>query len=335
MRIKKLKGRRDCFRIISNERYVIATGTSVTVYNKQDLSVRCTIPAKVFPCPNCIAFLSEHRIIIKNNYGKYMIYNLQRKEKEWVFFLRNFDGTDVEPVVSTDGKIVYDIVSESYEPFGQMGLLIYPEEQRYEMLQFPNIEPPQKGWKQYSSKLMAKDNGEGMYYTMMFGPAENASEKMQRGFLLLHKEHIAGTNHAIMKRWNCMDPIPSNTSIYGKTCNSVAYLDEQYVIFQNLDYCDYQTQKEGSLCATLGKDKFSFIAKKHISNEAGDVLVLHKFYGFGQSGLILATLPQGAVLGTIDCVWGTDDRAICDIEFLDASNRFLIGSMNGIYLCER
>ena len=51
--------------------------------------------------------------------------------------------------------------------------------------------------------------------------------------------------------------------------------------------------------------------------------------------IFLITIPDGQFTEVFDHVDGTEDRAICDIEFLDAPNRFLIGTTSGIYLCER
>ena len=349
MNVKKLKNCRNCFRIVSNHKYVIANGDSVTVYRRDDLSVQCTIPSKTFPHAYCVRFLSDDIVMMKNNYAQYMVYDIGQESVLWKFKVRGYDSIDYDYLVSSDGKLVFDLVSPSDLKGPVMELIISLQDKCYVLQPLQEPASCQTGWVCYPAIHFAKDAADGVYMAFMFGPPKPDATQKERGVVLQHKDRFVGSNYEEIKRWENVEPIS-----LGDRCkpNGIIYLDSEYMIFNDLQYWNLITQQYGKLPEIPYEDHSCSLSRKSGINEDSSFFLVHDIYSKAPVSLallalirsepldmrqriFLVTMPDGQFTEVFDHVDGTEDRAICDIEFLDTPNRFLIGTMSGIYLCER
>ena len=132
----------------------------------------------------------------------------------------------------------------------------------------------------------------------------------------------------------------------------IEYLDSEYMIFNDLQYWNLTTQQYGTLPDIPHTDSSFRLERKRAPAKGTSFFLFHEHYHtgpivfslldpFGSDSIdlryriSLIAFPDYRLIETFDRVDGTEDRAICDIEFLDTPNRFLMGTMSGIYLCER
>ena len=349
MNVIKLKKCRNCFRIVSNHKYVIANGDSVTVYRREDLSVQCTIPAKTFPHAYCVRFLSDDIVMMKNNHAQYMIYDIVHENVLWKFKIRGYDSIDNNYLVSSDGKLVFDLVFSSDLKGPVMELIISPQEKSYVLQPLREPTSCQTGWVRYPAIHIAKDASDGVYMAFMFGPPKPDATQKQRGFVLQHKSRFVGRDYKEVKRWENMEPVSLGTRCKP---NGIKYLDSEHMIFNDLQYWNLITQQYGSL-PNIPNAAHSFrLEKKGDSAKGASYFLVHERYHAGpivfslfdllssdaidlRSKISILTFPDYQLIETLDHIDDTDDWEICDIEFLDTTNRFLIGTLSGIYLCER
>jgi hypothetical protein len=349
MNIKKLKNCKNCFRIVSNHKYVIANGDSVTVYQRDDLSVQCTIPSKTFPHAYCVRFLSDDIVMMKNNSARYMVYNIAQERVLWEFKVRGYDSIDSDYLVSSDGKLVFDIVSPSDHKGPAMELIVSLQEKCYVLQPLQEPTACQDGWVRYPHIYTAKDATDGVYMACMFGPPKPDATQKERGVVLLHKSRFVGSDYKEIKRWENMEPIA-----LGDRCmpNGIKYLDSEYMIFNDLQYWNLITKQYGSLPDIPSANPSFSLERKSDPVKKTSFFLLHELYNekpviFSPFSLIhsesvdmrqrifLVAMPDGQLTEVFDHVDGTEDKEICGIEFLDTPNRFLIGTMSGTYLCER
>ena len=349
MNVKKLKNCRNCFRIVSNHKYVIANGDSVTVYRREDLSVQCTIPSKTFPHAYCVRFLSDDIVMMKNNYAQYMVYDIAQESVLWKFKVRGYDSIDYDYLVSSDGKLVFDLVSPSDLKGPVMELIVSPQEKCY-VLQ-PLQEPAlcQAGWVRSLRIHTAKDAADGVYMAFTCGSPKSDITQTEKRIILQHKSRFVGSDYEQIKQWDNMEPVS-----LGIRCkpNGIKYLDSEYMVFEDLRYWNLITQQYGKLPEIPYEDHNFSLRRKSGIKEGSSFFLVRDIYNRAPVSLallalihsepldmrqriFLVTMPDCQFTEVFDHVDGTEDRAICDIEFLDAPNRFLIGTMSGIYLCER
>ena len=349
MNVKKLKNCRNCFRIVSNHKYVIANGDSVTVYRREDLSVQCTIPSKTFSNAYCVRFLSDDIVMMKNNYAQYMVYDIAQESVLWKFKVRGYDSIAYDYLVSSDGKLVFDLVSPSDLKGPVMELIVSPHEKCYVLQPLQEPVSCQTGWICYPAIYFAKDATDGVYMAFMFGPPKPDATQKERGFILRHKSRFVGSDYEEIKRWENMKPISLDDRCKP---NGIKYLDSEYMIFNDLQYLNLITQQYGKLPEIPYEDHNFSLRRKSGIKEGASFFLVHDIYNKAPVSLallalirsepldmrqriFLVTMPDGQFTEVFDRIDGTEDRAICDIEFLDTPNRFLIGTMSGIYLCER
>ena len=349
MNVKKLKSCRNCFRIVSNHKYLIANGDSVTVYRRDDLSVQCVIPSKTFSHAYCVRFLSDDIVMMKNNNAQYMVYDIAHESVLWKFKVRGYDSIDYDYLVSSDGKLVFDLVSPS-DLKGPVMELIVSLQEKCLVLQ-PLQEPAvcQDGWVRYPHIHTAKDAADGVYMAFTFGPPKPTATQKERGVVLQHKDRFVGSNYEEIKRWENVEPIS-----LGDRCkpNGIEYLDSEYMIFNNLQYWNLITRQYGTLPDIPHADSSFRLERKRDPAKGTSFFLLHEHYYANpivfslfdpfrsdaidlRYRISLIAIPDYQLIEIFDHINGTEDRAICDIEFLDTPNRFLIGTMSGIYLCER
>lgn len=349
MNVKKLKNCRNCFKIVCNHKYVIANGDSVTVYRRDNLSVQCTIPSKTFPHAYCVRFLSDDIVMMKNNYAQYMLYDIAQKNVLWEFNVRGYNSIDCDYLVSSDGKLVFDLVVPSNPKRPLMELLISPQEKCYVLQPLQEPLSCHDGWVRYPRIHITKDANDGVYIAFTFGPPKPDAMQKERGIVLQHKDRFVGSDYEEIKRWENMEPIS-----LGDRCrpNGIEYLDSEYMVFEDLQYWNLKSQQYGCLPDIPYQNPDIRLERKSTPAESTAFFLAHELYNekpviFSPFSLIpsesvdmrqrifLVAMPAGQLTEVFDHVDGTEDRAICDIEFLDAPNRFLIGTMSGIYLCER
>ena len=349
MNVKKLKSCRNCFRIVSNHKYVIANGDSVTVYRRDDLAVQCTIPSKTFPHAYCVRFLSDDIVMMKNNYAQYMVYDIGQESVLWKFKVRGYDSIDYDYLVSSDGKLVFDLVSPSDLKGPVMELIISLQDKCYVLQPLQEPASCQTGWVCYPAIHFAKDAADGVYMAFMFGPPKPDATQRERSIVLQHKSRFVGSNYEEIKRWDNMEPISLSDRCKP---NGIKYLDSEYMIFNDLQYWNLTTQQYGTLPDIPHTDSSFRLERKRDPAKGTLFFLFHEHYHtgpivfslldpFGSDSIdlryriSLIAFPDYRLIETFDRVDGTEDRAICDIEFLDTPNRFLMGTMSGIYLCER
>ena len=349
MSVKKLKNCRNCFRIVSNHKYVIANGDSVTVYRREDLSVQCTIPSKTFPHAYCVRFLSADIVMMKNNSAQYMIYDIAQERVLWKFKVRGYDSIDYDYLLSSDGKLVFDLVSPSDLKGPAMELIISLQDKCYVLQPLQEPAPCQDGWVRYPHIHTAKDTTDGVYMAFTFGPPKPDAMQKERGVVLQHKDRFVGSDYEEIKRWENLEPIS-----LGDRCkpNGIEYLDSEYMFFSDLQYWNLTTQQYGTPPDIPHADSSFRFERKSDPVKGTSFFLVHELYNekpvilspFSlinsesvdmRQRIFLIAMPDGQLVEVFDHVDGTEDRAICDIEFLKAPNRFLIGTMSGIYLCER
>ena len=349
MNVKKLKNCKNCFRIVSNHKYVIANGDSVTIYRREDLSVQCTIPSKTFSNAYCVHFLSDDIVMMKNNYAQYMVYDIAQESVLWKFKVRGYDSIDYDYLVSSDGKLVFDLVSPSDLKGPVMELIVSPQEKCYVLQPLQEPASCQTGWVCYPAIHFAKDAADGVYMAFMFGPPKPDATQRERSVVLQHKSRFVGSDYEEIKRWENMEPIS-----LGDRCkpNGIKYLDSEYMIFNDLQYWNPTTQQYGTLPDIPHADSSFRLERKRDPAKGTSFFLLHEHYHTGPIAfslfdflrsdaidlrykISLIAIPDYQLIEIFDHIDGTDDEEICDIEFLDAPNRFLIGTMSGIYLCER
>lgn len=349
MSVKKLKNCRNCFRIVSNHKYVIANGDSVTVYRREDLSVQCTIPSKTFPHAYCVRFLSADIVMMKNNSAQYIIYDIAQERVLWKFKVRGYDSIDYDYLVSSDGKLVFDLVSPSDLKGPAMELIISLQDKCYVLQPLQEPAPCQDGWVRYPHIHTTKDTTDGVYMAFTFGPPKPDAMQKERGIVLQHKSRFVGNDYEEIKRWENMEPISSGTRCKP---NGIKYLDSGYMVFKDLQYWNLITKQYGSLPDIPSANPSFSLERKSDPVKGTSFFLVHELYNekpvilspFSlinsesvdmRQRIFLIAMPDGQLVEVLDHVDGTEDKAICDIEFLDAPNRFLIGTMSGIYLCER
>ena len=244
MNVIKLKKCRNCFRIVSNHKYVIANGDSVTVYRRDDLSVQCTIPSKTFPHAYCVRFLSDDIVMMKNNSAQYMVYNIAQERVLWEFKVRGYDSIDSDYLVSSDSKLVFDLVSPSNLKGPAMELIVSLQEKCYVLQPLQEPVPYQDGWVRYPHVYTARDAADGVYMAFMFGPPKPDATQKKRGIVLQHKNRFVGSAYEEFKRLENVEPISLGDRYKP---NGIAYLDSEYIIFNDLQYWNLTTQQYGSL----------------------------------------------------------------------------------------
>ena len=349
MNVKKLKNCRNCFRIVSNHKYVIANGDSVTVYRREDLSVQCTIPSKTFPHAYCVRFLSDDIVMMKNNYAQYMVYDIAQESVLWKFKVRGYDSIDYDYLVSSDGKLVFDLVSPSDLKGPVMELIVSPQEKCFVLQPLQEPKPCQTEWIRHPRIHITKDATDGVYMVFTFSSPKSDATQKECGFVLQHKSRFVGSNYEEIKRWDNMEP-----GSFGIQCkpSGIKCLDSEYMVFEDLRYWNLITQQYGKLPEIPYEDHNFSLRRKSGIKEGSSFFLVQDIYNKAPVNLallalihsesldmrqriFLITMPDGQFAEVFDHVDGTEDRGICDIEFLDAPNRFLIGTMSGIYLCER
>ena len=349
MKVKKLKNCRNCFRIVSNHKYVIANGDSVTVYRREDLSVQCTIPSKTFPHAYCVRFLSDDIVMMKNNYAQYMVYDIAQERVLWKFKVRGYDSVDNNYLISSDSKLVFDLVTPSDLGGPVMELIISLQEKCY-VLQ-PLQEPAlcQAGWVRKLHIHTAKDVTDGVYMAFTCGSPKTDITQTEERIILQHKSRFVGSDYEQIKQWEYKEPIS-----FGKRCkpNGIKYLDSEYMVFNDLQYWNLKTQQHGTLPDIPHADSSFCLERKWDPTKGISFFLLHEHYHTGpivfslfdlfrsdaidlRYRISLIAIPDYQLIEIFDHIDGTEDREICDIEFLDTPNRLLIGTMSGIYLCER
>ena len=349
MKATKLQKCRNCFRIVSNHKYIIASGDSVTVYRQKDLSVHCTIPSKTFPHAYCCRFLSDDVVMMKNNCAEYMIYDIAQQSVLWKFKVRGYDSIDNDYLVSSDGNLVFDLLSPSNLKGTVMELIVSLQEKCYILHPLQEPQPCQDGWSRYPHIHTAKDATNGVYVAFTFGPRQPNASQIDREIVLLHKDSFGRSNYKEIQRLENVEPVSFGTK---RLPSGIKYLDSEHMIFTDLQCLDLNTQQYGSLPITLPTDPWFRLERKRNPATGTSFFLLHERHYTGSSVLSLFTpfgsdttddrsrislfrIPDCKYIETFEHVDGTDDWEIYDIEFLDDPNRLLIGTMSGIYLCER
>ena len=349
MKVRKLKKCRNCFRIVSNRKYVIANGDSVTVYRREDLSVQCTIPAKTFPHAYCVRFLSDDIVMMKNNYAQYMIYDIAHETVLWKFKVRGYDSIDNNYVVSSNGKLVLDLVTPTDLKGTTMELIISPQEKCYVLQSLPEPVLCQEGWVRSLRIHTAKDAADGVYMAFTFSSPKSDAKQRESRIVLQHKDRFIGSDYREIKRWENMEPVSLGAR---RTPKGIKYLDSEHMIFEDLQYWNLITQQYGSLPDIPGAAHSFRLEKKSDSAKGTSFFLVHEHYHTGpivfsslnpfgsdtidmRYRISLIAIPDYQLIEIFDHVDGTEDKEICDIEFLDTHDLFLIGTMSGIYLYER
>ena len=349
MNVKKLKNCRNCFKISSNHKYVIASGDSITVYRREDLSVQCTIPSKIFPHAYCCRFLSDDVVMMKNNYAQYLVYDIAQGKVLWKFKVRGYDSIDHNYLVSSDSTLVFDLVSPSNLKGPIMELIISLREKCYVLQPLQEPTPCQTGWVRYPTICAAKDADDGIYVAFTFGPPKPDATQRERGFILQHKSRFTGSDYTQIKKWESKEPISFDTRCRPQT---IKYLDSEYIVFEDLQYWNLTTQQSGKLLniCPVGYSfrlerkhdpakKISFFLVHERHDEDSAVISLLDFWNSQsidmRKRISIFTIPDGQFREAFDHIDGIEDRELCDIEFLDTPDRLLIGTMSGIYLYER
>lgn len=350
MKVKKLSKCRNCFRISGNHKYIVANGDSITIYRREDLSVQCIIPSKVFCYAYCVRFLSDDIVMMKNNCAQYMVYDIVQESVLWKFNVRGYDSIDTNYLLSSDRKTAFDLVTPSSGKRSAMELIISLQDKCYVLQPMKEPEPSQTGWERYPHVYTAKDTTDGVYMAFTFGPPRPDATHKERGIVLQYKSRFVGNDYEQIKRWEYIEPIRS-----GAKCkpNGIKYLDSEYMIFEDLQYWDLTTQQYGRFTDIPCESTDVLIERKSEPVNGTSFLLVHEHYykekptvfslfdllnseSFEmRSRVFLVSLPDGKLVEVFDEVHGTEDKKICDVELLDDCNRFLLGTMTGIYLCER
>ena len=250
-------------------------------------------------------------------------------------------------LISSDCKSVFDLITPTDLNGPDMELVIFPQEKSYVLQPLKKPALQQEGWVRELAVYTAKDADDGVY--MAFG-FRSAKSDATRRIVLQHKDRFVGRDYKQLMQWDNIQPIA-----LGMRCKPkrIIYMDSELIIFNDLQYWNLNTQEYGSLPNIPNTvNAWQFEKKSGPTKESSIILARENYYtgpitfslfslldanttDESRSRISLLASPDYQLIEIFDHIDGTDDWKICDSEFLDTPNRFLIGTMSGIYLCER
>lgn len=333
----KLKHCKNCFSIVQNDHYVVAVGDRIVVYRKNDWGIQCMIPSKTLPHPYSFQFLSDHTFIVKNNYARYMVYDLVENEILWTFKLRGYDSIDMNFVISLDGTVIYDILTHHSGNPCCTQIVISPKTKQYKVRDLFETAIPIEGWHQKGTGCTTisiyKGNDQKMYLLKEYRIPESTYSKYSVAYLLFQKDIDVETRWELVKKWCFDEPIEFKARIGNRIltrdeCQHPIYIDEQCIIWNNFQYenimtgdCHYISEAETLL--TPFKIERKYFPQHSIYFWFFSTGVTHEFRQHGT----WERVPE-----LYDFEKSFNER-ICDIAILDGDGRTLLGTYTGLFLC--
>jgi len=333
----KLKQCRNCFSIAQNDNYVAAIGDQIVIYCKENWTVQCVIPSKLFPHPYSLEFLSEHTFVVKNNYAQYMVYDVFKKDVLWKFKPRGYDSIDINLVVSPEG-IIYDILTHRQHNSCCLQLVIFPETQKYEIRDLPETSITIEGWQGKDSGCstirLYKGNNQTMYLLKGYLTPQRSLEKYNVEYVLFQKTIAIHSPWICIKRWRFDKPIKfmvnhNNYTIVRNEVKRPIYFDEQFIVWNDCICEDWHTGE--CYCFNKQNDASTptYIKRRYEPEHNIDIWLVRRGHAF--QSYQYKTWEPSPLFCDIE---NSGNERICDVAVLNRNRKMLIGTMSGLYLCD-
>ena len=333
----KLKQCINCFSVSQNEHYVAAVGDQIVIYQKNNWSVRCVIPSKVFSHPYSLQFLSDHIFVVKNNRAQYMIYDVLKNEILWKFKVRGYDSIDISMILSLDGKEIYDGLTHRNSVPCCSQLVIFPEARRYEIRDLSETFLQNNNWSDTdvpSSFRLKKGLDQRMYLLKTYNYSRISQESFTMEYVLFHKPLDAQSLWEPVKQWRFEDPIDFKSNFDGlfsirSERKLPIYFDEKYIVWNDYDCENWQT---GEHLSFDEQDRLTTpirMRRKYYPQHDTDFWMVD--IGFSVQFRQYATWEK---LPAFYAVEQSVNKGFCDLAILDNKGKTLIGTMSVLFLCD-
>lgn len=333
----KLKHCKNCFSIVQNDHYVVAVGDQIVVYRKNDWDIQSLITSKTFPHPYSFHFLADHIFIVKNNYARYMVYDLLTNKILWDFKLRGYSSIDMNFVITLDGAVIYDILTHHSGNPCCTQIVIFPEAKHYEVQELFETAVTIEGWQQTGSSCtninIYKGNDQKIYLLKEYRIPESTHKKYSIVYFLFQKDTAIETRWELVQKWHFDEPIEFKARLGDRIltrdeCQRPVYIDEQCIIWNNFLYenimtgnCHYISNAENLLTPFR-------IERKYFPQHS----VNFWFFSLGLTHEFRQYETWERIPELYDFEKRFNER-ICDIAILDGDGRILLGTYTGLYLC--